>query len=111
MSLPVSSYTPGLVSSRLDQWLPPHISDRLKDGFHQFNRLMKGFITDEAVLIASETRTSTPVRILRNRDTFENEQVHGLYPVGEGSGWSGGIVSSAMDGENAAESAAKKLLG
>lgn len=100
--LPKSSYTPGLVSSRLDQWLPPFIARRLAAGFKDFDKNMKGFISPDALLIASETRTSTPVRILRDKATFECHGLSRLYPCGEGSGWSGGIVSSAMDGENAA---------
>ena len=83
-------------------WLPEHISKRLKEAFKIFDKKMKGFISDKAVLIAIETRTSTPVRILRNPETFESTVIKSLYPCGEGSGYSGGIVSSAMDGENAA---------
>lgn len=107
--LPVSSYTPGLVSSRLDKWLPAHIERRLEQGFKDFNKNARGFICNDAVLIASETRTSTPVRIVRNKETFECEGIKNLYPAGEGSGYSGGIVSSAMDGENAAEKIIEKL--
>ena len=102
-SLPRSSYTPGLVPSRLDLWLPPFIAQRLRAGFKAFDKNMKGFISPDALLIASETRTSTPVRILRDKTTFECAGLSRLYPCGEGSGWSGGIVSSAMDGQNAAE--------
>ena len=101
-SLPRSSYTPGLVPSRLDQWLPPFVARRLKEGFKAFDKNMRGFISPDAILIASETRTSTPVRILRDKETFECSALANLYPAGEGSGWSGGIVSSAMDGQNAA---------
>ena len=101
--LPSSSYTAGLVSSELGSWLPPHISERLKKGFVQIDRNMHGFICRDALMIAAETRTSTPVRILRNKETFECPEIAGLYPAGEGSGYSGGIVSSAMDGENACE--------
>ena len=101
-SLPRSSYTPGLVASRLDQWLPPFVARRLAEGFKAFDKNMKGFISPDALLIASETRTSTPVRILRDKATFECLGLARLYPCGEGSGWSGGIVSSAMDGQNAA---------
>lgn len=100
--LPKTSYTPGIVSSNLNNWLPEHISSRLRDGFLEINKNMKGFISDSALMIAPETRTSTPVRILRNKDTFECTNLKGLYPSGEGSGYSGGIVSSAMDGENCA---------
>jgi len=99
--LPASSYTPGLVSSELGSWLPAHISERLKKGFKQIDQSMHGFISDEALMIAPETRTSTPVRILRDKETYECNAIGGLYPAGEGSGYSGGIVSSAMDGENA----------
>lgn len=98
--LPKSSYTPGLVSSNLRQWLPDSISERLAKGFTQINKNMKGFISPKAVMIAIETRTSTPVRILRDKETLESPFIKGLYPAGEGSGYSGGIVSSAMDGEN-----------
>lgn len=101
-SLPRSSYTPGIVSSRLDLWLPPFVALRLAEGFKTFDKNMKGFISPDALLIASETRTSTPVRILRDKATFECLGLSRLYPCGEGSGWSGGIVSSAMDGQNAA---------
>lgn len=106
---PKVSYTPGIVSSRLDEWLPIQIASRLKEGIKEFDKKMRGFICDEAVLLASETRTSTPVRILRNRETFECAGLSRLYPCGEGSGYSGGIVSSAMDGENAAQVALRKL--
>lgn len=110
VSFPRTSYTPGIVSSRLDQWLPSQISERLAGGFKAFNRNMKGYISDDAVMIAVETRTSTPVRIRRDKETFESTAIKNLYPAGEGSGYSGGIVSSAMDGDNAAEIIAKKLL-
>lgn len=109
LDFPKVSYTPGIVSSRLDEWLPIQIASRLKEGIKEFDKKMRGFICDEAVLLASETRTSTPVRILRNRETFECAGLSRLYPCGEGSGYSGGIVSSAMDGENAAQAALRKL--
>ncbi|MBO5235564.1 MAG: FAD-dependent monooxygenase [Spirochaetaceae bacterium] len=108
-TLPESSYTPGLISSRLDLWLPKHISSRLKIGFSEFNKQMKGFITEQALLIAPETRTSTPVRILRNKQTYECLGLKGLYPAGEGSGYSGGIVSSAIDGEKVAEAILQRI--
>jgi len=100
--LPETSYKPGVVPSRLDKWLPAEISDRLQKAFYDFDKNMHGFISDEALLIASETRTSTPVRIIRNKDTFECEGIKNLFPCGEGSGYSGGIGSSAMDGEKVA---------
>lgn len=102
-NLPKSSFTPGLVSSRLDLWIPEHISLRLKDAFNEFDTKMKGFICDEALLIAPETRTSTPIRILRDSTSCESPVLKGLFPAGEGAGYSGGIVSSAMDGENVAK--------
>ena len=102
VDLPRSSYTPGLVPSRLDEWLPKEISDRLRKGFLDFDRNMRGFVSDEALLIASETRTSTPVRILRDKNTLQCVGLAALYPAGEGSGYSGGIGSSAMDGEKVA---------
>ena len=110
-TLPVSSFTPGIVSSNLNEWLPTHISKRLAKGFVQINKNMKGFVCQDALMIAPETRTSTPVRILRNKETFECEYLKGLFPVGEGSGYSGGIVSSAMDGENACQKIAEMLKG
>ncbi len=102
-TLPETSYVPGLVSSRLDLWLPEHISLRLQEAFHEFDKKMKGFVCEEAVLIAPETRTSTPLRILRHSQTCENPVLKGVFPAGEGAGYSGGIVSSAMDGENVAK--------
>ena len=109
-ALPRSSYTPGLVSSPLDAWLPPFISGRLKEAFNIFDQKMRGWICQDALLIASETRTSTPVRILRDKESFECLGLKNLYPCGEGSGWSGGIVSSAMDGQNSAAAILKKIL-
>ncbi|MDR1785530.1 MAG: FAD-dependent monooxygenase [Spirochaetaceae bacterium] len=102
-ALPRSSFKPGLVPSRLDQWLPPFIVRRLKKAFREFDRAMGGFVCGEALLIAPETRTSSPVRILRDGG---GETLPGLFACGEGSGYSGGIVSSALDGENAAAKAA-----
>ena len=97
-SLPRTSYAPGLVASRLDEWLPPHLNERLGEAFRIFDGKMKGYISDEALIIASETRTSTPVRILRDKESGESPVLRGLFPAGEGSGYSGGIASSAMDG-------------
>jgi uncharacterized FAD-dependent dehydrogenase len=101
-SLPPTSYTPGIVSSRLDQWLPEHIAARLRLAFLEFDHKMCGFVSPDALLIAPETRTSTPVRIRRKTDTCECAAVSGLYPVGEGSGYAGGIISSALDGHTIA---------
>ena len=108
-ALPSSSYTPGIVSSALHKWLPPLISKKLAQGIKQIDQSMKGFICPLTLMIAPETRTSTPVRILRNKETFECIGIKGLYPAGEGSGYAGGIVSSAMDGENAARAIATAL--
>ena len=110
-ALPPSSYTPGIVSSALNEWLPPLISKKLAQGIKQIDQSMKGFICPQALMIAPETRTSTPVRILRNKETFECIGLKGLYPAGEGSGYAGGIVSSAMDGENAASAISSSLRG
>ena len=110
-TLPVSSFTPGIVSSNLNEWLPVHISKRLAKGFVQINKNMKGFVCQDALMIAPETRTSTPVRILRNKESFECVSLPGMFPVGEGAGYSGGIVSSAMDGENACQKIAEMLQG
>lgn len=107
--LPATSYTPGIVSSNLNDWLPAQIADKLARGIRQIDQSMKGFICPQALMIAPETRTSTPVRILRNKETFECCGIKGLYPAGEGSGYAGGIVSSAMDGENAAKAIAEAL--
>lgn len=109
-TLPETTYTPGIVSVDLNELFPAHISQRLKQGFTDFNKQMQGFICENALLIAPETRTSTPVRIVRNKETFESDFLENLFPCGEGSGYSGGIVSSAMDGENAAKKVAAKLL-
>lgn len=109
-SLPVSSYAPGLTCSDLNEWLPKEIVSRLKACFKEVNKNMKGYICKDALLIASETRTSTPVRILRDKETFACLGIENLYPSGEGSGYAGGIVSSAMDGENACEKIAVNLF-
>jgi hypothetical protein len=108
-SLPQTSYAPGIVSRKLDDFLPEQISARLKKAFKIFDGSMKGFVCHDALLIAAETRTSTPVRILRDKNSFESVALENLFPAGEGSGYSGGIVSSAMDGENACEKIAEKF--
>ncbi|MDL2277907.1 FAD-binding protein [Parabacteroides sp. OttesenSCG-928-G07] len=104
--LPVSSYTPGLISSPLHFWMPSFITSRLQEGFRYFGKTKKGFLTSEAQLIAVETRTSSPVRILRDRELLRHVVLEGLYPCGEGAGYAGGIVSAAMDGERCAEAIA-----
>lgn len=97
-SLPRSSYPPGLVSRRLDQLLPATIARRLQEGFKVFGAKQRGFLTNEAVLIGDETRTSSPVRIPRDREKLTHISLSGLYPCGEGAGYAGGIVSAAVDG-------------
>lgn len=104
--LPVSSYTPGLLASPLHFWMPEFITSRLREGFRQFDRVSRGFLTNEAVMIGVETRTSSPVRILRDKDTLRHVTLKGLYPCGEGAGYAGGIVSAAIDGERCAEQVA-----
>ena len=101
--LPESSYTPGLISSPLHFWMPKFVTDRLIEGFNAFGRKSHGFLTNEAVMIAAETRTSAPVRILRDHETLCHVDIKGLYPCGEGAGYAGGIVSAAIDGERCAE--------
>ena len=101
--LPRSSYSPGMISSPLHFWMPKFVTSRLIEGFNAFGRKSHGFLTNEAVMIAAETRTSAPVRILRNAETLCHVRVQGLYPCGEGAGYAGGIVSAAIDGERCAE--------
>ncbi|UKK54631.1 NAD(P)/FAD-dependent oxidoreductase [Prevotella sp. E2-28] len=101
--LPRSSYAPGLVSSPLHFWMPKPIATRLQQGFRTFGKQAHGFLTNEAVMIAVETRTSSPVRIVRDNETLMHVQVEGLFPCGEGAGYAGGIVSAGVDGERCAE--------
>ncbi len=108
-TLPECSYSPGIVASRLDRWLPEQIRDRLAEAFEEFGKNMRGFVCEEAVLVAPETRTSSPVRILRDPKTLESPAIAGLYPAGEGAGYAGGIVSSAMDGERCADAVVAAL--
>jgi uncharacterized FAD-dependent dehydrogenase len=107
--LPESSYSPGLVSSPLHFWMPKFITSRLSQGFQQFGRMSHGFLTNEAMMIAVETRTSSPVRITRQPDTLQHVTVEGLFPCGEGAGYAGGIVSAGVDGERCAEAVAAYL--
>ena len=104
-----SSYSPGLVASPLHFWLPQFVSRRLAEGFTQFGRKSRGFLTPEATVIAAETRTSAPVRIVRDADTLCHTAFAGLYPCGEGAGYAGGIVSAAIDGERCAEAVAAAM--
>jgi hypothetical protein len=105
--LPPSSYSPGLISSPLHFWIPKFISDRLSQGFQAFGKSSRGFLTNDAVMIAVETRTSAPVRITRNAETLQHIEVKGLFPCGEGAGYAGGIVSAGIDGERCAEAVAE----
>jgi uncharacterized FAD-dependent dehydrogenase len=107
--LPKSSYAPGLISSPLHFWMPPFIVSRLQQGFKKFGNISHGFLTNEALLIAVETRTSSPVRIIRNRDNYQHIRIKGLFPCGEGAGYAGGIVSAAIDGESCANMCAEYM--
>ncbi|MCD7942499.1 MAG: FAD-binding protein [Bacteroides intestinalis] len=104
--LPESSYAPGLISSPLHFWMPLFITERLSKGFQQFGQYSRGFLTNEAVMIGVETRTSAPVRIIRDRETLQHVRIKGLFPCGEGAGYAGGIVSAGIDGERCAEAVA-----
>ena len=108
-NLPRASYAPGLVLSPLHEWLPAGVAARLQKGFRIFGQHSRGFLTHEAVLIAIETRTSSPLRILRSPDTLQHVGLKGLFPCGEGAGYAGGIVSAAIDGERCAEMCAASL--
>ena len=101
-SLPACSYLPGMESSRLDEWLPAHIGKRLQQGFRDFDRKYRGFLTNEAVILGVESRSSSAVRIPRDPDTLQSISTPGLYPCGEGAGYAGGITSCALDGINVA---------
>jgi hypothetical protein len=110
-SLPECSYLPGTLSSPLHFWLPEMISKRLQEGLKHFDRKMHGFVTNEAVLVGVESRSSSPLRIPRDRDTMQHVQMEGLFPCGEGAGFAGGITSSAIDGENCALAVERFLKG
>lgn len=107
--LPKSSYAPGLISSPLHFWMPRFVSSRLAEGFRLFGRQANGFLTNEATVIGVETRTSAPVRIVREAETLQHVEVRGLFPCGEGAGYAGGIVSAGVDGERCAEAVAAYL--
>ena len=102
-SLPKTSYIPGITCSRLDQWMPDFIANSLREGIASFGRRMKGFVTSDAVVIGVESRTSTPVRIPRDKESLMHPTVEMLFPAGEGAGYAGGIISAALDGERVAE--------
>ncbi len=108
-SLPTSSYAPGIHPARLDQLLPSFVAKRLREGFREFGRKSRGYLTSEAAVIGAETRTSSPVRIPRDPETLNHIEIAGLYPCGEGAGYAGGIVSAAIDGERCAEALVKSL--
>lgn len=109
-SLPECSYVPGVLSSEMHKWMPPFIATRLQEAFKQVGKKSKGYLTNDAVILGVESRTSSPVRILRDRETMEHVSLKGFYPCGEGAGYAGGIVSAAIDGEKCAESLAKYIL-
>lgn len=108
-TLPATSYSAGVVSSPLHQWMPPFIAERLTDGLIKVGKSYKGYLTNEAIIIATESRTSSPVRIPRDYETLSHPELKGLFPCGEGAGYAGGIVSAAMDGERCAEALANHL--
>lgn len=107
--LPNTSYTPGLISTPLHFWMPSFITSRLKQGFLNFGKASHGFLTNEAVMIGVETRTSAPVRIVRDSSTLQHVRLQGLFPCGEGAGYAGGIVSAGIDGERCAEMLAQYI--
>ncbi len=107
--LPASSYQPGIVSVNLHDVLPELIASRLRDAFVAFGKKMKGYVTEEAVLHAPESRTSSPIQIPRDAETLEHIEIDGLYPCGEGAGYAGGIVSAAIDGMKCVEKIAEKI--
>ena len=102
-SLPRTSYIPGLVSSRLDRWMPDFMASALRKGIASFDRKMRGYVTPDAIVVGVESRTSTPVRIPRDGETLMHPELKGLFPAGEGAGYAGGIVSAALDGERVAD--------
>jgi uncharacterized FAD-dependent dehydrogenase len=108
-SLPKTSYFPGVTSSPIHNWMPKLIGRRLRDGFRLFGQVMKGYLTNEAVILGVESRTSSPVRIPRDNEKLNHIRIKGLYPCGEGSGYAGGIVSSAVDGMNVADAIANHI--
>jgi hypothetical protein len=108
-SLPSTSYHPGIQSSDMHQWLPAEVRQRLQEGLQIIGKKAKGFVSNEAIIVGVESRTSSPIRIPRNETTLEHVKFSGLYPCGEGAGYAGGIVSSAVDGERCAEKIAQKL--
>jgi uncharacterized FAD-dependent dehydrogenase len=108
-NLPSTSYIPGIFEARVDELLPPEISGPLRRAVRQFDRRMKGYYTSEAVVIATESRTSSPVRIPRDTENLMHPDICGLYPCGEGAGYAGGIVSAAVDGKRVARAVARTV--
>lgn len=102
-SLPSTSYHPGVESTMMNRWLPPFFASRLQEGFKAFSSKMRGFLSNDALILGVESRTSSPVRIPRDADTLQHPQVEGLFPCAEGAGYAGGIISAAIDGERVAE--------
>lgn len=109
-SLPDCSYLPGVVSAHIKETLPQEVTQALKQAVVDFGKKMKGYFTNEAILVATESRTSSPVRIPRNKDTLQHSQIKGLFPCAEGAGYAGGIISAAIDGERCAEAAVNGIL-
>jgi uncharacterized FAD-dependent dehydrogenase len=105
-SLPDTSYQPGVKSAPLHTLLPEAIGKRLQLGFQEFGKKMRGYLSNDAVIVGVESRTSSPIRIPRNNDTLQHPQIKGLYPCGEGAGYAGGIVSAAIDGQKCADAIA-----
>ena len=108
-SIPKTSYVSGTTSVEMGQVFPGFLSQIMREGFNEFGKTMRGYLTNEAILHAPESRTSSPVRIPRDNDTLEHVQIKGLYPCGEGAGYAGGIISAAIDGEKCALKIAKTL--
>jgi uncharacterized FAD-dependent dehydrogenase len=108
-SLPACSYLPGISSARISEVLPQPVHEALQKAVLDFGKKMRGYFTNEAVLVATESRTSSPVRIPRDKDTLQHPQVSGLYPCAEGAGYAGGIISAGIDGERCAEAAVLHL--
>ena len=109
-SLPACSYQPGLTSTQLSEVLPDFVYDALAKGFKAFGKKMKGYYSNEAIVVATESRTSSPIRIPRDTNTLTHPQLINFYPCGEGAGYAGGIVSAAMDGERIAKQI-EKVMG
>jgi uncharacterized FAD-dependent dehydrogenase len=109
--LPKTSYIPGIYSAPLFDLLPGFIYRRLREGLDDFGRQMRGYNTEEAIVVGTESRSSAPVRIPRHPESLSHPDVSGLYPCGEGAGYAGGIISAAMDGQNVARAVAKALVG